>query len=100
MKTASKSRTTKPSSKTSSTRAKSTSNSSSKSNASTASASMSMRDYKRIMRKQFTEIKKTATYFASVNNLQSMPTQERQAIRQMLKSVDSTHQKLVKWWGR
>lgn len=96
MKTVSRSRATKSSSKTSSTRAKS----SSKSNTSSSSMSMSMRDYKRTMRKQFTEFKKNAMSFASVNNLQSMPTQERQAINQMLKSVDSTHQKLVKWWGR
>lgn len=96
MATSLRKRTATASPKSSSTRAKS----SSKSNTSSSVKNMNMRDYKRAMRKQFTEIKRTATSFASVSNLQSMPTQERQAIRQMLSSVDSAHQRLVKWWGR
>ena len=56
------------------------------------------RDYKRSMRKQFNEIKTNATGFAG--NIDSMPVEERKAIQRMMKTMDATHQRLVKWWSR
>jgi len=29
-----------------------------------------------------------------------MPTEERQQVRSMMRTVEATHRRLMKWWGR
>lgn len=57
-----------------------------------------VRDYKRAMRKQFNEMKRALTSFSS--GMESMPADERSQVKSMMKTVDSTHRRLMKWWSR
>ena len=57
-----------------------------------------VRDYKRAMRKQFNEMKRNLTQFTS--GMDHMPSEERQQVKSMMKTVDSTHRRLMKWWSR
>ena len=57
-----------------------------------------VRDYKRAMRKQFNEMKKSLTMFST--GMESMPAQQRNQVKDMIRKVDSTHRQLMKWWSR
>lgn len=57
-----------------------------------------VRDYKRAMRKQFNEMRRSLTQFTS--GMEGMPTQERQEVRNMMRKIDATHRRLTKWWSR
>lgn len=57
-----------------------------------------VRDYKRAMRKQFNEMRRNLTQFSS--GIEGMPTEERQQVRSMMRTVEATHRRLMKWWGR
>lgn len=57
-----------------------------------------VRDYKRAMRKQFNEMKRALTSFSS--GIQSMPAEERNQVKTMMRNVDATHRRLMKWWSR
>jgi len=57
-----------------------------------------VRDYKRAMRKQFNEMRRSLTQFS--NGIEGMPTEERQQVRNMVRTIDATHRRLMKWWGR
>ena len=57
-----------------------------------------VRDYKRAMRKQFNEMRRTLTQFS--HGIEGMPTEERQQVRGMMRTVEATHRRLMKWWGR
>ncbi len=57
----------------------------------------SARELKRSTRKCFNEIKKSALYLTS--NIELLPSSERQAIRNMQRSMEATHSKLMQWWS-
>lgn len=57
-----------------------------------------VRDYKRAMRKQFNEMLRSLTQFST--GMEGMPTEERQQVRNMMKTVQTTHRRLTKWWSR
>ena len=64
----------------------------------TSQTPVRIKDYKREKRKLFTEMKKNLSQFAQ--NIDSMPIGERQSIQRMVENIDSTHSKLMKWWGK
>jgi len=57
-----------------------------------------VRDYKRAMRKQFNEMRRNMTQLSY--GIDGMPTEERQQVRSMMRTVEATHRRLMKWWGR
>jgi hypothetical protein len=57
-----------------------------------------VRDYKRAMRKQFNEMRRNMTQLSY--GVDGMPTEERQQVRSMMRTVEATHRRLMKWWGR
>lgn len=57
-----------------------------------------VRDYKRAMRKQFNEMRRNMTQLS--HGIDGMPTEERQQVRSMMRTVEATHRRLMKWWGR
>ena len=57
-----------------------------------------VRDYKRAMRKQFNEMKRSLAVFST--GMESMPVQQRNQVKDMMRKVDTTHRQLMKWWSR
>jgi hypothetical protein len=57
-----------------------------------------VRDYKRAMRKHFNEMKRSLTMFST--GMESMPAQQRNQVKDMMRKVDATHRQLMKWWSR
>jgi hypothetical protein len=57
-----------------------------------------VRDYKRAMRKQFNEMKRSLAVFSA--GMESMPAQQRNQVKDMMRKVDSTHRQLMKWWSK
>ena len=57
-----------------------------------------VRDYKRAMRKQFNEMKRSLAIFST--GMESMPPQQRSQVKDMMRKFDSTHRQLMKWWSR
>ena len=57
-----------------------------------------VRDYKRAMRKQFNEMRKSLTSFTA--GVEGMPSAERQQVANMMRTIDATHRRLTKWWSR